>query len=471
MFQCGDVIFVVEHRFVVTCIFRGNLIQEALRLIFRVIQLAKAVTDFTTTDKELKAVCDFRVNVVTTRQRRNFCWIFSNEGRLNQMCFCHFFEDLGNDTAQTPALLNVDADRFSNRFRRVEVVQICHVGFRAIFLDRFTHGQFFERFTEVQRYVAVGHFRLTENILCQSTEQRFGQLDQIFVICVSHIEFHHGELWVMTYGNTFVTEVTVDFEYTLEATNHQTLEVQFRRDTQVHVEIQRVMVGDKRTRSGTARDHLHHRRFNFHKAAVHHELANTREDLRAHFKGVAGFIVRDEIQITLTIARFLILQAVEFIRQRTQCFGQQTQLGAVDRQFAGFGFEQFTFRAEDVAEVPFFELLIVNAFRQIVTGNVQLNAATHILQGNERRFTHNTAGHHAASNGDFDVQRFQFFVLFTVEFCVQLVRGMIATEIVREGNPLLAQVRQLLTTRFQFIVKIDYRVSALCVLFRHVGSS
>ncbi len=49
-------------------------------------------------------------------------------------------------------------------------------------------------------------------------------------------------------------------------------------------------------------------------------------------------IVRDEIQITLTIARFLILQAVEFVRQRTQCFGQQTQLGAVDRQFAGFAY-------------------------------------------------------------------------------------------------------------------------------------
>ena len=54
MFQCGDVIFIVEHRFVVTCIFRGNLIQEALRLIFRVIQLAKAVTDFTTTEKNSK---------------------------------------------------------------------------------------------------------------------------------------------------------------------------------------------------------------------------------------------------------------------------------------------------------------------------------------------------------------------------------------------------------------------------------
>lgn len=70
MFQCGDIIFVVEHRFVVTCIFRGNLIQEALRLIFRVIQFAKAVTDFTPTNEELKAVCDFRVNVVTTPEEK-----------------------------------------------------------------------------------------------------------------------------------------------------------------------------------------------------------------------------------------------------------------------------------------------------------------------------------------------------------------------------------------------------------------
>jgi hypothetical protein len=48
---------------------------------------------------------------------------------------------------------------------------------------------------------------------------------------------------------------------------------------------------------------------------------------------------------------------------------------------------------------------------------------------------------------------------------------MIATEVVRERDPLLTQARQLLTARFQFIVKVGYRVSALYVLFRHVGSS
>ena len=48
--------------------------------------------------------------------------------------------------------------------------------------------------------------------------------------------------------------------------------------------------------------------------------------------------VGDQIQVTLTVAGFLILQAVEFVRQRAQGFGQQTQLGAVNGELAGFAF-------------------------------------------------------------------------------------------------------------------------------------
>jgi hypothetical protein len=128
-------------------------------------------------------------------------------------------------------------------------------------------------------------------------------------------------------------------------------------------------------RRRTARDHLHHRGFHFHKVAIHHELADAGHDFGTHFESVAGIFVRDQIQITLTIAGFLILQAVEFVRQRAQGFGQQTQFSTVNGQLAGLGFEQLTFRAQDIAQVPFFELLVVNAFRQIVTGNVQLNTA------------------------------------------------------------------------------------------------
>ncbi|VGP32827.1 hypothetical protein SB00610_01850 [Klebsiella quasipneumoniae subsp. similipneumoniae] len=118
----------------------------------------------------------------------------------------------------------------------------------------------------------------------------------------------------MTNGDPFVTEVTVDLEDAFEAAHHQTLEVQFRRDTQVHVQIQRVMMGDERTRGSAARDHLHHRGFHFHKAAANHELTDARQDLRTHFEGLARFIVGDQVEVTLTIARFLILQAMELVR-------------------------------------------------------------------------------------------------------------------------------------------------------------
>ena len=85
----------------------------------------------------------------------------------------------------------------------------------------------------------------------------------------------------------------------------------------------------------------------------------------------------------MTIARFLILQTVEFVRQRAQRFGQQTQFGAVNRQLTGLGLEQLTFRAEDIAQIPFLELLVVDAFRQVIASNVQLNAAANVLQRNE----------------------------------------------------------------------------------------
>ena len=122
-------------------------------------------------------------------------------------------------------------------------------------------------------------------------------------------------------------------------------------------------------------DHLHHRGFDFHEAAFHHEVADSRHHLRTHLEGVARFFVGDQVQVTLAVTGFLIRQAVEFVRQRAQRFGQQTQLGAVDRQFAGLGFEQLAACAEDIAQVPLLELVVVYAFSQIVARDVQLNAA------------------------------------------------------------------------------------------------
>ncbi|MNZ70286.1 hypothetical protein D3C78_886190 [compost metagenome] len=361
------------------------------------------------------------------------------------MAFRHFFEDLGHYAAQTPALLNLDADGFSDSHRFAHISQVSQIGFRTVFFDRLGHGQLHERLAEVEHFITVLHLSITQHVLGQGAEQRLGQFDQIFVIRVSHIEFHHGELWVMTRRNAFVTEVTVDFEHALEATYHQTLQVQLWGNTQVHIDVQRIVVSHEWTSRSTTRDHLHHRGFDFHEAAFHHEVTHRRHDLRTHLEGLARFVVGNQIQVTLTIAGFLIGQAVELVRQRAQCLGQQAQFGAVDRQFTRLGFEQLAACAKDVTQVPLLEFFVVNAFRQIVAGDVQLDAATNVLQRDKGCLAHDTAGHHTAGNGDFYTQCFQLFVVFIAVRSVQLVGRGVATEIIRERNAVLAQRSQFFT--------------------------
>ncbi len=110
-----------------------------------------------------------------------------------------------------------------------------------------------------------------------------------------------------------------------------------------------------------------------------------------------------------------VLQAVEFIRQRRSAFVSRRSSGAVDRQLAGFAFEQLTFRAEDTAKIPPLELLlVVNAFRQIIARHIQLNAAAYVLWQREA-LPYNTASHHTARDGHFNIQRLQFFSLFRVK--------------------------------------------------------
>ncbi|VGP34123.1 hypothetical protein SB01124_03621 [Klebsiella quasipneumoniae subsp. quasipneumoniae] len=340
-----------------------------------------------------------------------------------------------------------------------------------MFFDRLAHGQFFKRLAEVKHLVAIRHLGFAQHRLRQGAEQRLGQFDQVFVVRVRHVQFHHGELWVMAYRDPFVAEVTVDFKHAFEAADHQTFQIQFRRDAQVHIEIQRVVMRDKRTGGSAAGDHLHHRGFHFHKAAGYHELTHGREDLRADAERMARLFVSDQIQIALAIADFLILQAVEFIRQRAQGFGQQAQLGAVDGEFASLRFEQLAAGGDDVAKVPFLKLFVVDAFRQVIAGHVQLDTAADVLEGDEGGFAHHAAGHYPAGHRNFNVQGSEFIVILRIEFSVQLVRGMIATEIVGESYALLTQRSQFFATSFQFIIKVNGLIGTLCLLFRHMGSS
>ena len=131
---------------------------------------------------------------------------------------------------------------------RFRIADCRFVRFRPVFQDSFTHTQAVKRLAKIvlhfAQHIAFGVFggvcddRSTQNIFCQCTQHVFCQVHQIIVISISLVELQHGEFRVVARRQTFVSEVTVDFEHALKTTYYKALQIQFRGDTQIHIDIQ-----------------------------------------------------------------------------------------------------------------------------------------------------------------------------------------------------------------------------------------
>ncbi len=179
--------------------------------------------------------------------------------------------------------------------------------------------------------------------------------------------------------------------------------------------------------------------------------------------------VGDQIQIALAIANFLILQAVKFIRQRAQGFGQQAQLGAVDREFAGLRFEQLAAGGDDIAEVPFLKLFVVDAFRQVIARRTaECGRRRPEVTKEALPITRRVIIRPATATSTFRKR---------VHRCPShRIQHAIGQRYDRDGNrwesyALLTQRSQFFATSFQFIIKVNGLIGTLCLLFRHMDSS
>ena len=188
-------------------------------------------------------------------------------------------------------------------------------GHRVVLQDGVDHGEALERLTEIDGQALFALFGVTDlgvaqDVLRQGAQHLFGEIHQIDVIGVGHIELEHGELGVMANGDAFVAEVAVDLVDTLETTDHQTLQIEFRSDTQVHVDVQRIVVGDEGTCGGATGMTLHHGVSTSMKRLSFRNLRNTGHHLVAGHEGLAGLFVGDQVQVTLAAAGFLVGQTL-----------------------------------------------------------------------------------------------------------------------------------------------------------------
>ena len=127
--------------------------------------------------------------------------------------------------------------------------------------------------------------------------------------------------------------------------------MEFRSDAQVNVHIEGVVMRLERTGSRAAGNGMEHRRFNFQEMTVVEVFADAFDDLRPFDEGIFDFRVDDEVEVTLTITRFLVRQAMEFFRQRAEGFGQEGPFFDADRRFPGMSNEDRPFDADDITDI------------------------------------------------------------------------------------------------------------------------
>jgi hypothetical protein len=240
---------------------------------------------------------------------------------------------------------------------------------------------------------------------------------------------------------SLVAEIAVQFVDALEPAHHQSLEVQLGRDAQVHVHVERVVVGDEGPRHGAARDHLHHRRLDFHEVERLEEIAQVLDDARALAEHLAALVAHDQVHVALAIALLDVGEAVPLVGQRPQRFHQQPHAFRLHRELTGPGLEQRAFGAEDVADVPALEFVVRRAER----GGLQehLDVAAAVAQLGEARLAHDALGHHAACDRDPHRMRLEPFRRVTAVGEVQALRQRVAAEVVREGDALPADALEL----------------------------
>jgi hypothetical protein len=152
--------------------------------------------------------------------------------------------------------------------------------------------------------------------------------------------------------NAFIAEVAVDLEHLVgQPGDQRALEVEFRRDAQVHVELECVVVRLEGLRRCAAIDGMQHRRLDLHEALVLHEAADTRDDLRALLETQLRILVGQDIKMALAVAQLDVGETVPFFGHRQQRLGQHGDLVGVDREFAALGAPDLTGHADDVTEI------------------------------------------------------------------------------------------------------------------------
>ena len=168
----------------------------------------------------------------------------------------------------------------------------------------------------------------------QLLEHPFGELHEFLIVGIGLIELKHGKFRVVLGTHSFITKISVDFINSFKPADNQTFQEKFRSDSEIHIERQSVVMGNKRSRDCASGYRMHHGCFYFKKPVFIHKFTNALDNTRAYLKCFLNVLVYDQIQVALSIAKFLIRQSMKFFWKWLKRFCKDTKIFNCNAQFA-----------------------------------------------------------------------------------------------------------------------------------------
>ena len=348
-------------------------------------------------DVQLEAVSQLGVVGQLLGQRRNLERVLGHENGLHELALAGFLEDLADELALAPRLFHFHADALGDGAQVVEAARERHV-FAGALGRKLDHGLARPRTFQVDLGALIGNAQRAARGHGGGLDDALGKLHHALEVAEGAIGLHGGELGVVRLVHALVAEDAAELVHALETAHEQALQRQLGGNAQIVIAVERVQVRDERLGVGAAHDRLQERRFHLVVAQlVFHVMADSRHDFRALLEHGAHLGVRDKIDVALTIADFLIGQAVELLGKRAQRLRQQ--LVALDGhgQLAAAGLHDGAPHADPIADVEVLQLG-VSIFAEHVDAAEQLNLARGVAHREEADLALHALGHDAAAH-------------------------------------------------------------------------
>ena len=197
-------------------------------------------------------------------------------------------------------------------------LEVCRDGFSELLLESFHHVDASPGRSEVNIKDLVGVVVWVRvvlddiaagNFLNHGGEHVLSDVDEIVVVGIGHVELACSVLRVVGLVDRFISEVLSDLKHPLESTNNQLLQIEFRCDSHVEFHIQVVVVGHEGTGSGSSGNHVHHWGLHLHEIKSSEVPSDEAEYLGSSNERFPCAVVHDEVEISLAIPAFPVLEA------------------------------------------------------------------------------------------------------------------------------------------------------------------